>query len=191
MRSQRDRELRELRNQGKVMECVGQHPASHFFLTSGQYTSFREWRFIHRARLNELPLNARPGCSRDPRCRRCGQSNETLPHVLNHCMRYSRWMVERHDAVVERLKTTVAAEFSILAENQVVDDTLLRPDLVIAKGNQAFIDVTIPFDNRLASLDAAYNEKIAKYQGIVQFLKQTYSSVDVVPIVVGSLVRKK
>ncbi|CAK9301277.1 unnamed protein product [Gordionus sp. m RMFG-2023] len=83
-RSQRDRDLRELRNQGKVMECVGQHPASHFFLTSGQYISSHVWRFIHRARLNKLPLNARPGNTRDQRCRRCGISNETLPHVLNH-----------------------------------------------------------------------------------------------------------
>ncbi|GFR03036.1 retrovirus-related Pol polyprotein from type-1 retrotransposable element R2 [Trichonephila clavata] len=93
--------LLSLKSQGKAMECVSAHPASNHFLSTGRFTRFADWRFIHPARLNLLPVNGAKqwteGSSK--RCRRCGAPNETLPHVLNHCrlppgldgtMRFSR-----------------------------------------------------------------------------------------------------
>ncbi|KAG8239751.1 hypothetical protein J437_LFUL019240, partial [Ladona fulva] len=69
-------------DQGKVHHAASRHPVSHHFLRDGRHTRFCDWRFIHRARLNLLPLNAaRRGISRgDTRCRRCGMAAETLPH---------------------------------------------------------------------------------------------------------------
>ncbi|MDD9340746.1 MAG: reverse transcriptase family protein, partial [Providencia heimbachae] len=44
-------------DQGKVFEVTASNSASNHFLRAGNYTRFAEWRFIHRARLNTLPLN--------------------------------------------------------------------------------------------------------------------------------------
>jgi len=44
-------------DQGRAIECVAAHPASSHFLADGDYTRFVDWRFIHRARLNLVPLN--------------------------------------------------------------------------------------------------------------------------------------
>ncbi|XP_037501485.1 uncharacterized protein LOC119375376 [Rhipicephalus sanguineus] len=88
----RDRALQDQPNQGTVMACVAADPASSHFLRTGAFTTFADWRFIHRARLNLLPLNgARMWDSggRDQRCRNCGYSRETLPHVLCHCLQRS------------------------------------------------------------------------------------------------------
>ncbi|XP_037508774.1 uncharacterized protein LOC119385401 [Rhipicephalus sanguineus] len=87
----RDRSLQDKPNQGKAMACVAADPANSHFMRSGRYTRFKEWRFIHRARLNLLPLNGTRTWvpAADKRCRRCGYGEETLPHVLCHCMRQS------------------------------------------------------------------------------------------------------
>ncbi|GIY44230.1 uncharacterized protein CDAR_27071 [Caerostris darwini] len=39
------------------MECVALSPSSSHFITDGKYTRFADWRFIHKARLNLVPLN--------------------------------------------------------------------------------------------------------------------------------------
>ena len=55
-------------------------------MRTGLHTPFCDWRFIHRARLGVVPLNAtRRFGTGDRRCRRCGHALETLPHVKNHC----------------------------------------------------------------------------------------------------------
>ncbi|KAL1415238.1 hypothetical protein MTO96_029508 [Rhipicephalus appendiculatus] len=85
----RDRSFQDEPFQGKAMACVAADLANSHFMRSGRYARFKEWRFIHRARLNLLPLNGTrtwvPAAAK--RCRRCGYGEETLPHVLCHCMR--------------------------------------------------------------------------------------------------------
>ncbi|XP_077484478.1 LOW QUALITY PROTEIN: uncharacterized protein T26G10.4-like [Amblyomma americanum] len=53
----RNHSLQQKPNQGKVMECVAADPSSSHFMRSGLFTRFCDWRFVHRARLNLLPLN--------------------------------------------------------------------------------------------------------------------------------------
>ncbi|CAN8006320.1 unnamed protein product, partial [Ixodes hexagonus] len=84
---QKDVRLHALPYQSKVMERVAADPAGSHFMRTILYTRFAEWGFIHRARLNLLPLNGAQPWRRggDQWCRRCGYASETLPHVLNHC----------------------------------------------------------------------------------------------------------
>ncbi|KAL1415260.1 hypothetical protein MTO96_029530 [Rhipicephalus appendiculatus] len=89
------------------MACVSADRASAHFMRTGAFTHFADWRFIHRARLNLLPLNGAVmwgAADRDQRCRTCGYPRETLPHVLCHCMARSVMYVARHNAVVARLR---------------------------------------------------------------------------------------
>ncbi|PSN50609.1 hypothetical protein C0J52_17399 [Blattella germanica] len=130
--------LCELPSQGKVMECVAVDKASSHFLRSGQYTRFADWRFINRARLNLLPLNANRHDPGNKACRRCGYEKETLSHVINHCMRYSQLYTRRHNAVVNRVKKAAQSKYTVLAENEAVVGTL-RPDLVIVRNGSATV----------------------------------------------------
>ena len=45
-------------DQGKVFEVTRRDGVSNHFLRTGGCTRFCDWRFIHRARLGVLPLNA-------------------------------------------------------------------------------------------------------------------------------------
>ncbi|XP_054720777.1 uncharacterized protein LOC129230404 [Uloborus diversus] len=177
-------------NQGKVLECVAASPASSHFFPNGAYTRFADWRFVHRARLNLLPLNAAKPWKRgaDSGCRRCPGTQETLPHVLEHCMRNSAAYQRRHNAIVDRIKKAAATRFTILGENQQVDPSNLRPDLVLQKGSTVLIlDVTIPFENRLAAFETARQAKLQKYQPTAEFFKSSFANVQIVPVLVGAL----
>jgi hypothetical protein len=179
--------LWELPSQGKVMEIVAADPASAHFFQTGLFTRFADWRFIHRARLNLLPLNGNNHSIGDGSCRRCGYPNETLPHVINHCMRYAELITRRHNAVVDRVRKAASYKFTILAENEAVCGNL-RPDLVIANNTTAtIIDITIPFENRLAALEEARREKRNKYVQLARALRSRFPEVKVDAIVLGTL----
>lgn len=186
----KDARLHALPNQGKVMECVAADPAGSHFIRTGLYTRFADWRFIHRARLNLLPLNGAQPWRRgsDQRCRRCGFASETLPHVLNHCMRQSQAITQRHNNVVERVKKASAGRFTLVSENAAVGDTQLRPDLVLVRGEEAVVvDVCIPFENRKEALVQARRTKEEKYRPVIDHLRRRYQRVTVEAVVVGAL----
>lgn len=186
----RDRILQGKPSQGKVMECVAADPANSYFMRSGRYTRFMDWRFIHRARLNLLPLNGARAWApaADKRCRRCGYAEETLPHVLCHCMRQSRAMTERHNAIVARVKKAALGRFTVIGENQVVGLPSLRPDLVLARGEEALIlDVCCPFENRAQAFQEARRTKEEKYAPLQRHLLQRFQRVSVDSIIVGCL----
>lgn len=94
-REKRTTSLRDLKkHQGKTNFCVTVAKESTHFIKDGMYTSFKDWRFIHCARLGVFDLNGYKKESRrilgpvNRKCRRC-QHIETLPHVLDHCMFHS------------------------------------------------------------------------------------------------------
>ncbi|XP_011051613.1 PREDICTED: uncharacterized protein LOC105144426 [Acromyrmex echinatior] len=90
-------------DQSKVFEVSSRSRVSNHFIRGG-FTRFTDWHFIHKARLDVLPLNgARRWEANDKRCRRCGEVSETLPHVLCHCGIHSAAIQLRHDAVLHRL----------------------------------------------------------------------------------------
>jgi len=177
-------------DQGRAVECVAAHSASSHFLRDGDFTRFADWRFVHRARLNLVPLNGSSSWrAGDLRCRRCGYINESLSHVVDHCMRYTALYMARHNAIVARIKTAASTRFEVLSENQVLGKQGLRPDLVLKKGPNIYImDVTVPFDNRLAAFKVAAVEKRDKYEELRAELAGLHEcEAAVVPFVVGAL----
>ncbi|GFR02257.1 retrovirus-related Pol polyprotein from type-2 retrotransposable element R2DM [Trichonephila clavata] len=182
--------LRALPSQGKAMDCVALSPASTHFLTEGKFTRFADWRFVHKARLNLVPLNANKSW-RDPHeklCRCCGRWEETLPLVINHCPMHSAAWQKRHNAVLKRVQNAVAFKGKVISVNQAVDKGL-RPDLVAEVGGELFIiDITIPFENRRPAFHQARLRKVEKYRPLIKFFQERgWSKVHIVPIIVGSL----
>ncbi|XP_034613154.1 uncharacterized protein LOC117870055 [Trachemys scripta elegans] len=83
--------LKKKPDQGKAFEVTSKWDSSNHFLPTGSFTRFADWRFIHRARLNCVPLNGavRHG-NWDKRRRKCGYVAETLPQVLCSCKPHAR-----------------------------------------------------------------------------------------------------
>ena len=73
--------LLALPDQGKVARCLSMdlYANGSTWKFNGLNTRFKDWRFIHRARLNCIPLNAPKSrwSNTSPRCRHC-DADETL-----------------------------------------------------------------------------------------------------------------
>ncbi|KAL6416697.1 hypothetical protein ACFW04_013229 [Cataglyphis niger] len=174
-------------DQGKVFEVSSRAGVSNHYVRGGSFTRFADWRFIHRAKLDVLPLNgARRWGEGDRRCRRCGAAAETLPHVIGHCGVHSAAIQLRHDAVLHRLWKACRMPGVKRVNRRVegIDGELgeLRPDLVIRNERTKCVvicDVTIPFENRWEAFDEARARKVAKYSPLAEELQRRgYRVVD-------------
>ncbi|KAL6418153.1 hypothetical protein ACFW04_012305 [Cataglyphis niger] len=182
-------------DQGKVFEVSSRAGVSNHYVRGGSFTRFADWRFIHRARLDVLPLNgARRWGEGDRRCRRCGAAAETLPHVIGHCGIHSAAIQLRHDAVLHRLwkACRMPGEKRVNRRVEGIDGELgeLRPDLVIRNERTKCVvicDVTIPFENRWEAFDEARARKVAKYSPLAEELQRRGYRVVVTAFVVGAL----
>ncbi|CAI6358612.1 unnamed protein product [Macrosiphum euphorbiae] len=104
-------------------------------------------------------------------------------------MRYTALYMARHNAIVARIKKAASTKFEVLSENQVLGNHCLRPDLVLKNGPNIFVvDVSVPFDNRLAAFETAAAEKKGKYEQLRAELAALHGcEATVVPFIVGAL----
>lgn len=142
--------------------------------------SFSDWRFLHRARLDILPLRGYPWFSSEDQnkdCRRCGKGVEDGFHVLNNCEVGLQLATLRHNTILNHLtKLLVERGFTVNVDKH-LPGSALRPDLEFQlSGSRVMIDVTVPFDSP-GNLESAYQRKVAKYSDFGRTL----------PLVVGSL----
>jgi hypothetical protein len=163
-------------SQGKVITNTRLSSFNNAFVNDGKFVSFSGFRFIHRARLNLLSLNASPqnrDMGLDLSCRRCGFEKESLPHVLCHCKpQLGRKITDQHNAIQNRLVRAVRGqrrEQSRLFVNQActVAGRNVRPDLVLINDKTkevSIVDITCPFENGKDALLAARVRKAEKYK---------------------------
>ncbi|XP_046666839.1 uncharacterized protein LOC124358579 [Homalodisca vitripennis] len=192
-------------DQGRAVRVTAGCPSSNHFLYEGRHTRFADWRFIHRARLNVLPLN---GCRRwgagDRRCRRCGRHDETTAHVLCHCLPTMSVVSKRHDAVLDHLIAAIRPSPGVetrrnqrvpldrlLANREVPDDLVrLRPDVVVIDDSRKtirIVDVTMPYEDGWRAIVEARERKHAAYAPLARFLRSGGFTVTVDAFVVGAL----
>uniref|UniRef100_A0A914Q0J1 Reverse transcriptase n=1 Tax=Panagrolaimus davidi TaxID=227884 RepID=A0A914Q0J1_9BILA len=194
-RSFHKKRMLEKKEQGRVYTVTSRNQVSNHFYRNGNFTRITEWNFIHRARLNLVPLNG--GTKRhflkDQSCRKCRYPCETLFHVLNRCEPNFSKITERHDAIIKRLmggfKKKRTQEILL---DQIIPDTAstLRPDItIIDKENKEviIIDVTVPFENFPKAFINARERKMEKYLPIKQELEDQGYSVFLDAFIIGSL----
>ena len=125
-------------------------------------------------------------------CCRCGREQETLAHVLNHC-HYNLGMVrDRHNSILERIVRAVPEHMGTKMKEQPLPGTsgANRPDLTIISPDESsafIVEVCCPFEGSPTALEDAARSKVEKYQPLRQTLLQRYTSVEVLPFIVGSL----
>jgi hypothetical protein len=180
-------------DQGKVYSVTSLRSASNHMMKSGLYTRFADWRFLHRARLDTMPLNGtRRFGDGSKRCRRCNHILETLPHVLSHCKYVSRPRALRHHSIVHRLARGTPAIAGTVTEDQKIPGTSgqLRPDLVVtnaASRSISIIDVAVAFENKYEAFQLARAGKIQKYALLADELRSQGWDVYLNAFVVGAL----
>lgn len=186
--------LLEAPDQGRAYQLAHLHHASNYWLKSGHYMSFAEYRFALKARCNLLPtrtvLKKIGRISGDTKCRVCKREPETLAHVLNGCVHSSGLMRERHNAVLSRLSKAVSTPNATVLMDQKVPDSpcQLRPDLcIIEKDALTLIDVTIPIESGVDAFKKARAEKKSKYSDLVIWARSKFPSVHYDSFLVGSL----
>ena len=183
-------------DQGRAVICTSAHPASNHWVTTGRYTSFGEYRFAIKARLNLLTTRTsrfRAGDRvPDRSCRRCNSEQETLAHVLNHCPTHVGLLRKRHNNILARLSNAIPVwRGKQFKEQGVPGDNLgLKPDLVIlddTKKEAFVIDVTMPFEGN-GSFAEARQAKERKYGHLKALLNaKGYNRVEVDAFIVGPL----
>ncbi|CAJ0587486.1 unnamed protein product, partial [Mesorhabditis spiculigera] len=163
------------KSQGKVYNITARQPCSNHFMRDGRFLRFADWRFVHRARLDVVPLN---GCKRardhhDKTCRRCGATIESVAHVLNHCPVHNQAITLRHNAIVDRLINAIKLPDTTTKYVNVKipgTDGQLRPDLALidhVKKRVTIVDVTMSFENYdLSVYESARDGKLRKYADI-------------------------
>eukprot|EP00731_Ephydatia_muelleri_P013732 Em0007g1042a len=184
------------KDQGRAAECISAHPASNHWIKGGMYTSFCEYRFAHKARVNLLPtrtVRRRSGeAIQDVSCPKCHLEQETLAHVLNHCPSHVGLVRARHNNILHRLARAIPPFKGVKLLEQVVpgDTRALKPDLVVlneARSEAYVIDVTVPFEGELAFREAR-EAKEEKYDHLKAILRaKGYHKVEVDGFVIGAL----
>lgn len=116
---------------------VAAHTSSNHRITTGNYTSFGEYRFALKARLNLLPtrtVRRRAGeVIANVSCPKCHDEQETLAHVLNHCGSHVGLLHHRHNQILSWLVNAIPAWKGMKFKEQVLpgDRNGLKPDLII------------------------------------------------------------
>lgn len=183
-------------DQGRAATCFAAHPASNHWIRAGKYTSFGEYRFALKARLNLLPTRTvrRRGGERIPdlSCPKCQLEQETLAHTLNHCSHYTGLFRHRHNRVLQRLTKAIPSEKGTQYREQVVpgDPQGLKPDLVVINDSTKkvhIVDVTVPFEGEEAFQEARVAKEEKYHHLIALFKNKGYHEVEVDAFIVGSL----
>ena len=137
-----------------------------------------DWKLLHRARLDILPLRGYPWYANGDRsCRRCCQGSEDAFHVLNNCREGLVLATSRHDAVLGLLHQLLTRKGLTASINRAVPGQSLRPDVELQfAGARLMLDVVVSYDTP-SNMEAAFRRKVDKYMTLGNIL----------PLVVGSL----
>ncbi|XP_023225130.1 uncharacterized protein LOC111626079 [Centruroides sculpturatus] len=180
-------------DQGKAYKLTSASEVSNHFINNGQYTRFSDWYFIHRARLSVVALRGHKRFGNEiKKCRRCSYQRETLAHVLCHCPPNFHLITKRHNAVLNRIVAAFRPRDAKVYVNQRIPgfSENCRPDLVVvheASKTATIVDVTVPFENGAEAFQTARDEKLRKYNSLVQFFKQQGFNTHISAFVVGAL----
>ncbi|CAB4040100.1 Hypothetical predicted protein, partial [Paramuricea clavata] len=136
------------------------------WMFTGFNMRFKDWQFIHHARMNVAPTNKNISKWDDlhsPKCRVCQSTDETLPHILCHCNNNMLLIREQHNKIVERLRKASRGD-----------------DVTV-------IDVTCQFENGDSALATADYAKVMKYQSVKTYFQSLGKRCNVYGFVIGSL----
>jgi hypothetical protein len=182
-------------DQGRSFHCISLHPSSSHWIPTGSYVSFAEYKFALRARLNLLPVGTvakRLRKVQNATCRKCRVQQESLGHVLNHCLPNAGLMRERHNTILSRVVRAIRKDGKDVFVEQSISPDALKPDIVVrdqATKATTVVDVTVPYEGSANAFLQARTLKEQKYAGLKSWMEgqEEYGAVTVHAFVVGAL----
>ena len=187
--------LKRSNDQGRAFFSLFLHPDSTLFTYTGKFLSFYQYWFIHKARLNLLPVRSvQARCRKlvpSTKCRLCGREEETLAHVVNNCHCNLLMVRDRHNALLDRIIRAIPDHLGTKLKEQPLPGTsgANRPDITIISPDETsvlLVEVNCPFVGSPTALEDAARLK-KKYEPLRQALLQKYTSVEVLPFIVNAL----
>ncbi|KMQ82151.1 r2 protein, partial [Lasius niger] len=170
------KEWSQLITQRQGVENFAQEPLSNAWLSRNNL--LRSSRLINaiKLRTNTYPTRTTMKKAHDdivPICRTCGNTDETLDHILGQCITTKAKHIKRHNEIVDLLKDRLAATNRILVKPTVeYNGKRFKPDLVITNEERIIVlDVTVQYENKNFLVEAA-KEKIDKYSNKANKLKR-------------------
>jgi len=138
-------------DQGKTVSAHTLYAYSNNWVTKTGALNIAERRFAMKSRLKLLPVKkVRSRFNNYPqpnlRCCRCGHTEETLPHVLNHCKPVMDQILKRHDRIMGEVLSHIPQQrftrFSVdevcLAHVQQTGENL-RPDVLLEGAGDGYL----------------------------------------------------
>ena len=100
------KELQKAPNQGRIWKTLAETPLTTKAVFNF-HTRLCDFRFIHRARLNLVPVRANNAWNppENQNCRRCQADRETLNDMLSNCSVMRKKIIKRHNDVRDLLAT--------------------------------------------------------------------------------------
>ena len=150
----------------------------------------------------------------DSKCRMCGQSDETVNHIISECSKMaqkeykrrhdwvgkrihwemckianihttSKWYEHQPDTVVENDNHKILWDFDVQTDHII---EARRPDLIIINKEEkkcTIVDFAVPYDSRV---ETKQREKTEKYQDLRREIQKLWNmKTNIVPIIIGAL----
>ena len=148
-------------------------------------------------------------------CRLCGETGETISHIVSECSKlaqreyrrrhdnvgrivhwklcekfnlekFEKWYLQKPQTVSENVNDKLIWDMNIKCDNVIVER---RPDVVIVNKTEKraiIIDIAIPGDKIIIDKE---KEKIEKYQNVKREIQRLWNlkKIDVIPVVLGAL----
>nr|BAC82590.1 reverse transcriptase [Ciona intestinalis] len=172
---------------GRGLSNCSDVPRQSDWVTNGaSLLSGRDFIGAIKVRGNLLPtkVSAARGRQREITCD-CCRRPESLGHILQTCPRTWGPRISRHDSLLKRVRNQACLKnwTPIIEPSIPTNIGLRRPDLVLAKGNIAFlVDATVVADN--ANMQLQHEAKVEKYNNsdIKEWIKVHCPGVDEVRV---------
>ena len=161
-------------------------PKSNKFMMARTSLSSSEWVAAIKLNTNYANLAGVPGVNTEHRsassirCRRCGNENETIPHVLGACDFGENLRNERHHSIKRRINTLLQdIGFTCIDEAACTDKngSCRRIDILAFEPNSDrayLIDPSVRFETNEDMDAVVQKEKERIYRGCIQDLSRRY-----------------
>ena len=174
-------------NQGRFWDSLSSNPITTETVFNF-HTKLCDWRYIHKARLNLIPLKAamfwNPNVPKT--CRRCQAAPETLNHVINGCTTHRKSVIQRHNDIRDQIEKSLPKRVTVLKEQRFGNT---QPDLIVQcpeKQKTFILDVKVSAENP-EIFKHNTDEILSKYDALKRAFAIQGTEASIHVIQVGSL----
>ena len=182
------KEIQRAPNQGRFWRTLAETPQTTKAVFNF-HTKLCDFRFIHRARLNLVPVRSNFVWNQLPEnqnCRRCQADRETLNHTLSNCSVMRKKIIKRHNDVRDLLASQFPHRLRILKEQRFGN---MQPDIIVQDEQTkeaAIIDIKVSAESQ-ETFQWNAQQMTVKYENLKRAYEVSGFSTSIATIQLGTL----